>query len=83
MARLPHNVEPSAFKPGTYKCYDGRGFIWYVTRTHARKGQPAWFARPAPNNPSASMGVTRRGDTLTALAAELATRQTPRVIEPF
>ena len=72
---LPPNVERSAFRPGEYVAYDGRGYVWHVRRI-ARQ----WRARPAPNNPAAAFVA---GDTLTTVALALAQRMAPRVVEPF
>lgn len=65
----PTNAEKSAFFPGMYVVYDGRGWVW-----HARRSGREWVAKPAPNNPARQLGAALRGATLKAVAALAAAR---------
>lgn len=78
MARLPDNVEKSAFFPQTYVAYDPRGFVW-----HVRRAGSDWRAQPAPNNPARSLGVVIDGSTLSAVATTIANRRPAQVVRPF
>lgn len=78
MARLPLNVEKSAFFPQTYVAYDPRGFVW-----HVRRAASDWRAQPAPNNPARGLGVVIDGPSLTAVATTIANRRPAAVVAPF
>lgn len=73
------NIEPSAFRRGEYVGYDGRGHVWHVRKVRDKE----WVAAPAPNNPARAVATRIREVSLTAIAARLAKRSAPAVIEPF
>ncbi len=70
MARLPPNVERSAFTFGMYRIYDGCGHVW-----NASNRGYGWLAQPAPNNPARFERRSHTAGTLTALAGLLARRK--------
>ena len=76
---LPHNVERSAFRPGEYVAYDGRGFVWRVRRARSKY----WVGAPAPNNPARELGRRVDAQSLCELAGALARIEPPRRVEPF
>lgn len=82
MARLPDNVEKSAFLPNTYVAYDPRGYVWHVRKARTFNGEK-WRAQPAANNPARSVGSCIEADTLTAVATTIANRRPARVVVPF
>lgn len=78
MAHLPLNVDKSAFRRGEYITYDPRGNAWRVYKTDRD-----WHATPSANNPARGLGVSIIANTLTAVAASIASRQPAHVVEPF
>lgn len=78
MARLPPNVEKSAYRAGEYVAYDPRGFVW-----HVRKAGQDWYATPGANNPARHSGASITASTLTAAAHTLAARAPAPALEPF
>ena len=67
---LPQNVEKSAFYPGIYIAYDGKGYVWHVQKTPDRQ----WRAKPAPNHPGRTYLPNVVGKTLGVVADALAQR---------
>lgn len=55
MARMPHNIEKSAFRPGTYVGYGG-GKVWRISRTNSSYGN--WVAVAQLNAASGDNGRT-------------------------
>jgi len=55
MARMPHNIERSAFRPGSWVGYGG-GFVWHINRTTSALGRYVAVAHegaaPVPGKPA-------------------------------